>query len=302
MICLIEYKASHKPTLPHLRLGLRPMSIYNDVVHRATKPTKEDPEALFQYHADRLVAAVVTQTFHYMIEAGFEYTYITTGETIVFLKIGWTDPITLYYHLTEPGPEVDEHPDDLIYCTAVSQVLAFTLLTLCSPARKNKHCQDIRQDDRQLVIKKLKKWKIDPEFILQSIPPSERNARPTSSVFKPKTYKAIKRSPYSLRSRCRPNDTVFSKGRSPEQSDDESKIRLPDTPTPAHGQHGWQWLAQQPRKDSSHRSSSIERGGVNRKYCTQKCLLGLVSGRRLDEQCPNSSLHRREGSDFPRRN
>ena len=56
MAYFIEYKAPHKLTLPHLRLGLRPMDIYNDVVNRATIPVPEDKAARFQYHADKLAA------------------------------------------------------------------------------------------------------------------------------------------------------------------------------------------------------------------------------------------------------
>lgn len=135
MAYIVEYKTPYKLNPPHLCLGLRPMDIYKEVVNRATKPTAEDAESLFQYHADRLAAAAITQTFHYMIEGGLEHGLLTTGETIVFLKIDWTDPTVLYYHLAEPGPEVLAHPDNFRYCTAVGQVLAFSLMALGSPGR-----------------------------------------------------------------------------------------------------------------------------------------------------------------------
>src|SRR5438045_1752916 len=44
---IVEYKAPHKLTLPHLRLGLRPMNIYKEVVNRAIQPTAEEAEACF---------------------------------------------------------------------------------------------------------------------------------------------------------------------------------------------------------------------------------------------------------------
>ena len=46
---------------------------------------------------------------------------------------------------------------------------------------------------------------------------------------------------------------------------------------------------------------TTELGGrvSNRQYCTQKCLLGLVAGDILDEECPNVTLHR--GTDGDRR-
>lgn len=121
MVYVCEYKA------PHLRVGLRPMNIYKEVVNRKTIPTSADPDGRFQYHAERLAAAAISQTYHYMMEGGLEYGLLTTGETIVFLKVDWQEPSTLYYHLAEPGPEVSAHPNHFHSCTAVGQYLAFTL-------------------------------------------------------------------------------------------------------------------------------------------------------------------------------
>jgi len=87
MAYVIEHKAPHKLTPPQLRLGLRDMDIHREVVDRATKPTADDPEGLFRYHAERLAAAAVTQTFHHMIEGGLEHGLLTTGEAAVFLKV-----------------------------------------------------------------------------------------------------------------------------------------------------------------------------------------------------------------------
>ncbi|RNJ52675.1 hypothetical protein D7B24_003096 [Verticillium nonalfalfae] len=123
MVFVSEYKPPHKLTTPHLRLGLRAMNIPNDVVNRKTIPTSAAPDALFQYHAERLTASAVTQTYHYMIEGGLEYGLVTTGEAIVFLKVDWEEPETLYYHLAEPGPEVAAHPEHSHVCTAVEQSL-----------------------------------------------------------------------------------------------------------------------------------------------------------------------------------
>ncbi|KAI7908546.1 hypothetical protein M9X92_012132 [Pyricularia oryzae] len=129
----ICYKPPHKLTAPHLRVGLRPMNIYKEVVNRKTIPTSMDPDARFQYHAERLTAAAITQTYHYMIEGGLEYGLLTTGEAIVFLKIDWREPETLFYHLAEPNAEVLAHPDHFHLCTAVGQYLAFSLIAVGLP-------------------------------------------------------------------------------------------------------------------------------------------------------------------------
>ena len=57
MVYVCEYKPPHKLTAPHLRVGLRAMNIYKDVVNRKLIPSSVDPDARFQYHAERLVAS-----------------------------------------------------------------------------------------------------------------------------------------------------------------------------------------------------------------------------------------------------
>jgi hypothetical protein len=76
-------------TVQHLRIGLRPMNIYKEVINRKTILISVDPDALFRYHAERLTASAITQTYHYMIESGLEYGNLTIGEATVFLKIDW---------------------------------------------------------------------------------------------------------------------------------------------------------------------------------------------------------------------
>lgn len=109
--------------------------------------------------------------------------YLTTGEAVVFLNIDWTDPTTLYYHLAEPGAEVEAHRDNFRYCTAVSQVLAFSLQALEPPTHG--------QGERHRATKLLNTWKEDYETVLRSIPVSERKQAPPSSAYEPRTYKDI---------------------------------------------------------------------------------------------------------------
>ncbi|KAH6959685.1 hypothetical protein BKA56DRAFT_501244, partial [Ilyonectria sp. MPI-CAGE-AT-0026] len=79
---------------------------YKDVVNRKTIPTSVDPDVRFQYYAERLTAAPITQICHCMIEGGLEFGLLTTGEAIVFLKIEWRKRETLPYHPAEPDAEV----------------------------------------------------------------------------------------------------------------------------------------------------------------------------------------------------
>ncbi|KAH7131168.1 hypothetical protein EDB81DRAFT_135184 [Dactylonectria macrodidyma] len=299
MIYVSEYKPPHKLTAPHLRLGLRAMNIPKDVVNRKTIPTSMDPDALFQYHADRLTASAVTQTYHYMMEGGLEYGLLTTGEAIVFLRVDWEEPETLYYHLAEPGPEASAHPHHFHVCTAVGQYLAFSLMALGPPGERRMH----GQEERRQATLNLSKWAEDFETTHRSIPENERQASDNSPAYKPTTYEGVDRSPYLLRGRRRRPSRVdqvenerLRKDPS-ESSDDESAPKLPDTPSPAERRsHGG---GQETRRSQRILAQRPRGGGEqDRKYCTQKCLLGLVMGGFLDPVCPNVALHcRQDGCD-----
>jgi hypothetical protein len=82
---VIEYKAPHKLHAEHFERGLPPMSIVNEVINKPTIPTTKP--AKFNHYTELLSTTAVTQTYHYMVEAGLKYGYLTNGNAIVFLKI-----------------------------------------------------------------------------------------------------------------------------------------------------------------------------------------------------------------------
>ncbi|SCN82208.1 unnamed protein product [Fusarium fujikuroi] len=88
-------------------------------VERERQDERRHPDALFRYHAERLTASAITQTYHYMIESGLKYSNLTIGEATVFLKIDWNEPETLLYYLAEPKYEVSMHPDSFYIYMAV---------------------------------------------------------------------------------------------------------------------------------------------------------------------------------------
>ncbi|EXU95373.1 protein kinase [Metarhizium robertsii] len=240
MVYVCEYKAPHKLTAQHLRAGLRPMDMYKEVVNRKTVPTSADPEGRFQYHAERLTAAAVSQTYHYMIEGGLNFGLLTTGEAIVILMIDWDNPQTLYYHLAEPGPEVSAHPHNFHSCTAVGQYLAFTLIAL------------------------------------------SRHGQSSSMV-----RRSAGKSPYPFRHPRRKPDCPDEPSNqptrrdSPEPSDDESRGKLPDTPSPAERRSGGggRGLAQRSQRIQARQTRdapSSQRAEHAIQYCTQKCLAELL--------------------------
>ncbi|OHE90288.1 hypothetical protein CORC01_14417 [Colletotrichum orchidophilum] len=306
MLYISEYKPPHKLTAPHLRLGLHSMNIHKEVVNRKTIPTSVDPDARFQYHAERLTAAAITQTYHYMIEGGLEHGLLTTGEAIVFLKIDWREPETLFFHLAEPSAEVAAHPKHAHLCTAVAQYLAFSLIALGVPGERRLH----GQEERHRAIGKLKTWREDFETTLRSIPDEERQPPDSSPGYEPKVYEDVDRSPYFLRGKrrghARDGRTNEQVRRDPnESSDEESRRDVPDTPTPTERRTRGKDLQSQAdqggqgtrrsKRILERRSRDGEDGGGSHfkrmPYCTQKCLLGLVGGGVLDSACPNKLLH-----------
>ncbi|KAI0817424.1 hypothetical protein GGR55DRAFT_693628 [Xylaria sp. FL0064] len=283
MIYISEYKAPHKLTAPHLRLGLRSMNIYKEVVNRKTIPTSADPEGRFRYYAERLTAAALTQTYHYMILGGLEFGLLTTGEAIVFLKIDWEEPDTLYYHLAEPKSEVAAHLHNLY------------LGALGSPGQRREH----GQDERERVKRTLRTWTEDFESTLRSIPADEKQTPDTASTYAPTTYSTFDRSIVTRKKTRRrtieePIENAPRRNRS-QSSDDESPHDLPDTPSPAERRR--RDHPNQPVRRSQRILAQRPRGGhgQGRQHCTQKCLLGLVNGGLLDPKCPNVSSHH-EGS------
>ena len=79
-----EYKAARKLSTAYLHAGLRPMAVRAEAVQRATIPN--DPAEKLQYHAERLVAAAVTQTFEYMIDNNLEYgSFSRAGPSLTLL-------------------------------------------------------------------------------------------------------------------------------------------------------------------------------------------------------------------------
>ncbi|RMI95609.1 hypothetical protein CDV36_016391, partial [Fusarium kuroshium] len=290
MIYVSEYKAPHKLTAPHLRAGLRRMNIYREVVNRKKIPTSVDPGGRFQYHAERLTASALTQTYHYMIEGGVEYGLMTTGEATVFLKVDWARPETLYYHLAEPGPEVTAHAEHVQSSSAVGQYLAFSLIALGSPGERGEH----GQDERDRATANLKRWAEDFETTLRSIPEGERIAPESSSSWAPTTYEDFDRSPCVLRGgrqrrrrRRRhgegddEHDKFTIRRNRAESSSDESGTQPPDTPSPAE-RRGRRRQRGQGSEKEPRRSQRIlarrprEEAAQDRLYCTQACLLGLL--------------------------
>ncbi|EKV07271.1 hypothetical protein PDIG_73460 [Penicillium digitatum PHI26] len=132
---IVEYKVPHKLTLAHIKAGIFDMDLEQVVRYQEM----EKPE----YTCGRVVAAVITQAFSYMINGGLEYGYVYTGEAFIFLRVPHDDPSTVYYYLSVPREDVGDttgwtgnpSDDNRLHLTALGQGLAFTLRALQTPQR-----------------------------------------------------------------------------------------------------------------------------------------------------------------------
>ena len=84
---VVEFKAPHKVIIPELVAGLYQIDLARDVINQEGD--------IFKFYATRLVAAVVTQIFLYMIDSGVRYGYIYTREAFIFLRILNDDPTVI---------------------------------------------------------------------------------------------------------------------------------------------------------------------------------------------------------------
>ncbi|MCJ1445799.1 MAG: hypothetical protein MMC23_006304 [Stictis urceolatum] len=279
---VLEYKAPHKITLPHLRLGLREMNIHKEVVEQTILPdeSEEDGAALFQYHSDRLIAAVMTQTYDKMLCAGLEYSVIFTGEALVFLRVPFDDPATLFYHLADPKAEVDAALESNIShlpYTSVGQFLSYCFLAIHSEYRD--------QAWRTTAQSKAGKWHVDDAAVLHEIPETLRK-EPPSSAFVPRVYINRPRSAIVTRSKsCQVPKKVqdYRPEDSTECEDGESQSGLTPIRRPAQSQG---------TSPQHHKRQRTNYKGRSRSYCTQLCLQGLTRQTRLDPYCPNVRRHK----------
>jgi len=126
---IIEYKAPHKLHLGCIYEGLKDMNL-KEVVRCNETDGPQD-------HFRRLVVAVITQAFFYMVRAELEYEYVCIDEAFIFLRM-LDNPETVYYFLSVPESDVgkttgmasDANEQNRLHLTAMRQVLTFILQAL----------------------------------------------------------------------------------------------------------------------------------------------------------------------------
>ena len=280
---IIEYKAPHKLNLACIHGGLQDMDL-----EEAVRSHKNES---LQQKSRRLVAAAITQAFSYMVQAGLEYGYLSTGEALIFLRVP-ENPATVYYFLSIPKDDVGSNTglasnvngENRLHLTAVGQVLAFTLQALKSRPR-NQAWQLAASDQ-------LKTWRLVYDELLEELPDDI-----PSPKYEPRENAFLRMSPIRLRPRpapignsgCRPSSDK-------DQSSDDGSDFDPDSETPSrtNRQGKTRQVAKREKsgpvnKANTHQNSRVIHSEMF--FCTQKCLLGLLNGGSLDRTCPNVNEH-----------
>ncbi|KAJ5588790.1 hypothetical protein N7537_011468 [Penicillium hordei] len=307
VLTTVEYKPPHKLPVSTLRMGLRPMDLWKKMVRSNKIPIEQD--AKVRYNAERLVCSAIVQEYHVMIHEGLEYSYLTNGIIRVLLRVPRDEPTTLYYFFCDPHNEVDPTGDTThqLSKTSVARVLCLCLMAFRSPTRgqewRNRLCPDLHT------------WETSFEHTRSQIPRNELQQIAHSDSTNPEFPSPGSGSSYELPSSsplpspsegrrvptrsqtsCAPSE-IRPRSRSPNSSGSDTnqtghKRRISQvTPSPSTRRSGRQQESMHGQEEDHSRRRAAQ-------FCTQRCLLGLQTGKSLDGLCPNVDYHRR-GQDNP---
>ncbi|KAK5790631.1 hypothetical protein VI817_007918 [Penicillium citrinum] len=274
-----EYKSPHKVSLGHIYEGLGDIDVDDLVIRK----DDEAPKIRFQ----RALLALLSQPYDYMLRAMRPVAVLSTGETDIYLRISDDDPSTLLYHLSVPKGDVgvdtgwdpNSSSPNRLHLTAVGQSLAFTLQALKLPSRSQAWSVN--------TINKLPIWEVIPAELLDEIPEHEV----PSSEYRPAKFLDFTRSPIQLRHTRRKSTHSSCRISLPDGSSDEEN----DPDTPSRGPHSHSSIERKQMSTNASSPTHSKAGSFSednhRRYCTLKCLRGLVHGGELDMACPNVRDH-----------
>ncbi|GAA86116.1 similar to An07g02510 [Aspergillus luchuensis IFO 4308] len=285
----VEYKPPHKLPVEEIRLGLRPLEFWKEIVKTKTTPT--DGEEKRKYDAAVLTGSAVVQEYRVMIMKGLQYSYVSTGLALIMLRVPYHEPGTLYYHLFEPNSEIslqDGKRPTNPPLTSVARVLCLCLMS-CSVEVRDKAW-------REKAKKDLPTWTTGFDTTSSEIPQFEPNQSPTASQHSHST--TIKSDSTSCSSYQPSHSSV---GSSPTENHrmptraSSRRHRTPDADTNTGPRRQKRRISENAEPSGLQEDTDCRGDDTNKdtaQFCTQRCLLGLQHGRSLDEQCPNVALHR----------
>ncbi|KAE8154242.1 hypothetical protein BDV25DRAFT_148143 [Aspergillus avenaceus] len=278
----VEFKAPHKLTIPELVAGLRHIDLARDIIGQEGNT--------FEFYAKRLIAAVVTQIFSYMIDSGVRYGYICTGEAFVFLHIPKDDPTVAQYFLCIPNQDVQADDELRLHRTAIGQVLAFTLQALAAESPP--------QEWHDAANHRLTTWKVEYLDVLREIPETLRKDPPASN-YRPSHWKQVRKLHHTRsRAQCQPGASTPTHS-STEASGSDQESHSPSAAAASRSQSSRgrgnnrqsTRVSKSTRTDRNNQQNSQKDGHSTRPYCTIACIRGMVNRDLLDKECPNWKLH-----------
>ncbi|TWU70513.1 hypothetical protein ED733_000437 [Metarhizium rileyi] len=303
VILTCEQKPPHKLPVEIIRLGIRPMFLFEEMVKSNKVPTDETEKT--KYVAARLVCSALVQTYHVMIQEGLTYSYLTIGpDADLILWVPRNDPGTLHYHLSEPSRQ-NIAPGDTISqpITSVTSILCLLIMSLKSRPRS--------QGWRNWARSQLNVWETkfdssrsatanaDPPRDTESnssetehpSPESGSEYLPSSSPLNNSANSANKDGATKSRTGCAPTDKEHQeRDSSPDSSaSDASKSKLARKRGFSNVSKSCQPSRQ---RDPPVPENYYQPPSHDARFCSQLCILGLQNNLPLDDNCPNVALHR----------
>ncbi|RDA93019.1 hypothetical protein CP533_0723 [Ophiocordyceps camponoti-saundersi (nom. inval.)] len=192
-----DFQHPQKLTAAILRAGLheplkmRPQGSNDIAIEKAsnddfgTQPVSR-AEARFRVRASRLTLAALAPSYQFMLSNGLEYGLLTTMEAFVFLRVDWSQPQTLFYHLAEPLTEAEMYGP---HCSAVPQLSAFIAQAVDGCVKKK------GWGDRERAVKGAIPWDVDFATELVDLPPYLLAPPIGSSACRPNLDPLVERRP-----------------------------------------------------------------------------------------------------------
>lgn len=174
-----------------------------DLIHNEDKSPESEKR--------RLVSAVITQLFSYMVKNGVQYGYVNTGERMIFLWIS----AQIEYHVWNPR-DYDFDQPAFLHNTAIAEVVAFSLQALVA------NSPGLGLHD---AVAKLTTWPVEREDVLKDIPTTDEKdrAKPETPGFIPDQPNTLdyRRPPIKLRAR-RTAKRIATKKKNHKEDETES--------------------------------------------------------------------------------
>ncbi|BDD57465.1 hypothetical protein MPDQ_005575 [Monascus purpureus] len=291
LLTTVEYKPPHKLSAANLRLGLRPMEFWREVVQPDHVPTEEPEKS--RYHAERLVGSAIVQEFHVMIQEGLEYSYLTNGLMDVLLWVPYDDPTIVYYDLGDPGIYgMADAGGPRIPRTRIERTLCLCLMSFRTFIRD--------QAWRNAAKDNLPKWRTSydsdrSQIVVVDLPLDDASSdfaspeQTTSEYLTSSSPVTGPRVTTRAAASCAPPSDQHPRG---DSSDSEA-----DPAAPAGRKRRFSLIPSSPPtqrpapRADRHGNESGQSRSHDAPFCTQRCLLGLQQGGPVDPACPNTGLH-----------